>query len=116
MSSRLGPLEVNCDAPPYNIVHACQMIGLKSPEDVRWSRLNQLMSAYEDRGDGTKGVSWRSLLGMSPPISTACTCGQQLPVLEQYTFTLISGRQTSYLIAQCGRCLTVYWQEAQPRA
>jgi hypothetical protein len=86
------------------------MIGLKSPEDVRWSRLDHLMTAYDD-----KGVSWRSLLGMSLPGSTACKCGQQLPVLEQYTFTLISGRQASYLITQCGRCLTVYWQEAQPR-
>jgi hypothetical protein len=115
MPNRLGPLEVNCDAPPYNIVRACQMIGLRSPEDVRWSRLSQFVGASADGRESVKGSSWRSLLGMSPPECIRCTCGQKLPLLEQYTFTLISGRQTSYLIGQCSRCLAIYWQEAQPR-
>ena len=34
MSSRLGPLQIECDAPPYMIVSACRKIGFESPEDV----------------------------------------------------------------------------------
>ena len=36
MSSELGLLEVECDAPPYPIVRACRKLGLIAPEDVRW--------------------------------------------------------------------------------
>src|SRR5207244_12610388 len=108
MPNRLGPLEVNCDAPPYNIVRACQMIGLRSPEDVRWSRLSQFAGASAaGRESITQGPSWRSLLGMSPAECVRCKCGQKLPLLEQYTFTLISGRQTSYITGHCTRCLAL---------
>ena len=108
MPNRLGPLEVTCDAPSYNIVRACHMIGIRTPEDVRWSRLSPLPGAQ----DSLKGSSWRLLLGMGQPESGSCTCGQKLPLMERYTFTLISGKQTSYFIGQCSRCLTVYWQQA----
>jgi hypothetical protein len=91
------------------------MIGFKSPEDVRWSRLSQAISEHTDGREGIKDRSWRSVLGMSQPENRNCTCGQRLPLLEQYTFTLISGKQTSYLIGQCGHCLAMYWQEAPPR-
>ena|SRR5579871_1332222 len=111
MPNRLGPLEVTCDAPPYNIVRACQMIGLKSPEDVRWTRLSHLPGPYVGGNDPLKPSAWRSLLGMSQPETGICTCRQKLPPLERYTFTLISGKQTSYLITQCSRCLTIYWHE-----
>ena len=47
MSSKLGPLEVVCDAPPYCIVRACHLIGLRKPEDVRWLRLGSFL---KDRG------------------------------------------------------------------
>ena len=111
MSNRLGPLEVTCDAPSYNIVRACEMIGLKAPEDVRWSRL----SPYALGRENANRSSWRSMLGMGQPEGRACKCGQKLPPLEQYTFTLLSGKQTAYFIAQCSRCLAIYWHEAQPR-
>jgi hypothetical protein len=35
-----------------------------------------------------------------------------LPVMERYTFTLVSGAQSSYFIGQCSRCLAIYWDEA----
>lgn len=112
MPNRLGPLEVNCDAPPYNIVRACQMIGLRSPEDVRWSRLNGFIGKQARRGEDLKQSSWRTLLGMAQTDNGCCHCGQRLPLLERYTFTLISGNQSSYYLGQCSRCLAIYWDEA----
>jgi hypothetical protein len=112
MPSRLGPLEVNCDAPPYNIVRACHMIGMQSPEDVRWSRFSQYVNTHKGRREDLKHQSWRTLLGMSQPEDGCCSCGQKLPILERYTFTLLSGNQTSYFIAQCSRCLAIYWEKA----
>jgi hypothetical protein len=109
MPNRLGPLEVHCDAPPYNIVRACNMIGMQSPEDVRWCRLSQLVGAQAGWREVLKQQSWRALLGMTQPEYGVCRCGQKLPILERYTFTLISGNQTSYFIGQCSRCHSVYW-------
>jgi hypothetical protein len=111
MPNRLGPLEVNCDAPPYNIVRACHMIGFRSPEDVRWSRLHRSANANAGQSDDLKHLSWRALLGMNQPGTGCCVCGQPLPLLEKYTFTLISGNQTSYLLGQCRRCHSIYWDQ-----
>src|SRR5437868_7926718 len=105
MPNQLGPLEFCCDAPPYNIVRACRMIGLRSPEDVRWCRLSPFI------GTSPKPQSWRMLLGMTRPEEGACTCGQKLPLLERYTFTLISGNQSSYFLGQCSRCRSIYWDQ-----
>jgi hypothetical protein len=116
MTNRLGPLEVNCDAPPYNIVRACHMIGIRSAEDVRWCRLGQYVNTLAGWRDAFKHQSWKVLLGMAQPENITCHCRQKLPVLEKYTFTLISGNQTSYFIGQCSRCLAVYWEEGQSEA
>ena len=112
MPNRLGPLEVNCDAPPYNIVRACQMIGIQAPEDVCWTRLSQWVGTQPTGREGLKSASWKTLFGMSQPENAACKCGQKLPLLERYTFTLISGKQMSYYLGQCRRCRCVYWQQA----
>jgi hypothetical protein len=103
MSNQLGPIEVTCDSPPFFIVQACLRIGLKSPADVRWNRLSH-------QADAQGG--WRQLLGF-PAASTAtsCHCGQPLPGLEAYTFTLVTGKEVSYLLGQCGRCRTIYWDD-----
>jgi hypothetical protein len=111
MLNRLGPLEINCDAPPYNIVRACHMIGMQSPEDVRWSRLSRFVHESGRRED-LKYQSWRALLGMTQRQDGCCSCGQKLPIMERYTFTLVSGNQSSYFIGQCSRCLAIYWEEA----
>ncbi len=111
MPNRLGPLEVNCDAPPYNIVRACHMIGIQAPEDVRWCRRSQLVSTHAGGREALKQQSWKRLLGMTQPENGVCTCGQKLPVLERYTFTLISGKQTFYFIGQCSRCHAVFWDQ-----
>jgi hypothetical protein len=33
-------------------------------------------------------------------------------MLERCTFTFRDGRQRDYLLGQCGRCRTVFWEEA----
>jgi hypothetical protein len=106
-----GPLEVECDSPPYSIVRACTRIGLRTPEDVRWCRLSGLQEPT---------ANWRQLIrhpwmlfgGAKNGQSKSCVCGHTLPRLDEYTFTMISGNERSYQLGQCGRCCTVFWEEA----
>jgi hypothetical protein len=112
MSKQLGPLEISCDAPPYAIVRACGRVGMQAPEDVRWLRLSQFLSEHAGWPKTLSSQSWRILLEMSPPGVPTCTCGQKLPTLEKCTFTFLAGNEVSYLMGQCGRCRTVYWDEA----
>jgi hypothetical protein len=112
MSSQLGPIDVVCDAPPYHIVQACYRIGIEGAEDVRWCRVGSVTGG---------GGGWRQLIAFPPwnaftrPQQTGehnCSCGHNLPRLEAYTFTLITGKEISYLLGQCPRCHTVYWDDA----
>ena len=41
-----------------------------------------------------------------------CSCGQDLPVMERYVFTYGTVAQAIYLLAQCSRCHTIFWDEA----
>ncbi|GIW83027.1 MAG: hypothetical protein KatS3mg105_4834 [Gemmatales bacterium] len=109
MSSRLGPIEIDCDAPPYAIVRACHMVGVRSAEDVRWWRLSEYLRQQ---------IRWRDIL--RHPLKALkrvargpgrCGCGEKLPSLEKCTFTRISGNKATYLIGQCPNCRTVYWDE-----
>lgn len=111
MSNQLGPIEVSCDAPPYHIVQACSRIGFQEPEDVRWCRVGH-------QGDSVAGwrqliqfAPWNALLGAHGQVQKTCSCGQHLPRLETYTFTLITGKELSYLLGQCSRCHTVFWDD-----
>jgi hypothetical protein len=111
-SSRLGLLTVECDCPPYAIVAAAQRVGIREPEDVRWSRLSHHLN---------EPPSWRELLslhGLRTALGFArrrdcrnCVCGQPMPCLAQYAFTYNTGTEESYLLGQCGRCRTVFWEE-----
>jgi hypothetical protein len=112
MSERLGPMEIECDSPSYSIVSACQKLGFYSPEDVRWCRLSHA---------GIPATHWRELLrrpwqfllGGSKSTEKACFCGLALPALEMCTFTLISGKEVTYVIGQCSRCHAIFWDEAR---
>ena len=104
-------LDIPCDAPSYSIVKACRMVGVRTPEDVRWCRLSHFRKGRHARLDLFSLQTWKFLLGMSPE-NSACSCGQELPRLEEYTFTSVSGKETRYLIGQCARCRTVFWEEA----
>ena len=104
MASQLGPIEFDCDAPPYVIVKACHMVDIQSPEDVGWRRLGRYLRAPSSGGG----------LSLHDPGRAArrqCVCGRALPDLVRCTFTLLSGREETYFLGQCARCHTVYWEE-----
>ena len=88
MSSELGPIDIQCDAPSYPVVRACERLGLRNPQDVRWCRVNRYAL---------------------PGGRSACTCGELLPLLESYTFTFVTGKQAAYFLAQCDHCHTIFW-------
>jgi hypothetical protein len=111
MSQKSETFPFECDAPPYSIVKACHMIGIRAPEDVRWCRLSHFRRRLHSARVLLDPQTWKALLGMDEHESEKCNCGQVLPVLELYTFTLLSGRQRQYLLAQCGRCRTIFWEE-----
>jgi hypothetical protein len=91
MSEELGPIDIQCDAPPYPVVRACQRLGFRTPQDVRWCHVNRFTRT-----------------GGHP----ACACGQPIERLESYTFTFVTGNKAEYLLAQCPRCLAIYWDKA----
>ena len=110
-SQQLGPIDLECDAPLYPIVRACRNIGIHAPEDVRWCRLSHFLS----RAAGFMGLlhvlGWNKLVGRAAEENeAACSCGEKLPLLERVTFTFATGREESYLLAQCARCRTVFWE------
>jgi hypothetical protein len=59
----------------------------------------------------------RSILrvfGASRPKEHACTCGQPLPGLKKYGFSCLSEKVGDYLMGQCPRCRTIFWDAAVP--
>ena len=111
MMSRLGLLEVECDAPPYPIVRACRKLGMSHPEDVRWCRKSRFHKRDQSWMSFLASPLWGRLLGRSEGHEQACNCGQPLPTLESFSFTFQSGEQMDYEMAQCPRCGTVYWEK-----
>jgi hypothetical protein len=104
MFNQMGPLEVTCDAPPYSIVRACDWLGFTTPEDVRWWRMEHFWEAR---------ASWQDILRRHFGVGgKSCTCGEDLPHLDMYAFTLSSGKEVTYLLGQCGRCRTMFWEIA----
>jgi hypothetical protein len=112
MAKQLGPLEISCDAPPFSVVTACRRVGFQEPEDVRWSRLSQMWGAAPEEWEALKRRPWQLVLRMAAPDVKKCRCGQKLPELDRYTFTFLTGQESSYLLGQCPRCRTVYWEDA----
>jgi hypothetical protein len=55
--------------------------------------------------------SWMKLLSRAPTDEKTCSCGEKLPPLECVTFTFSTGREEAYLLGQCPRCGTVFWEE-----
>jgi hypothetical protein len=84
MSVNLGPINIACDSPSYDIVLACEQLKFYRPLDIRWC-------SYK-------------------PIQTKCFCGQIMPILERFTFTFQTGTVEEYSIGQCKLCNTIYWK------
>jgi len=110
MSNHLGPLQVECDAPPYPIVRACRRLGMNTPEDVRWSH-NGRRSQRSQGWIQFFSPLWGHLMGREPMERTLCVCGWPLPLLENYSFTFLSGEQVEYEMGQCPRCRTIHWEK-----
>jgi hypothetical protein len=107
MESNLGPLLIECDAPPFEVVAASMAAGFWAPADVCWRRA-------ERRRPAPRGwLPWlRSWLPISGGRSCrACAAGH--PELKLCVFER-QGELLSYSMGQCPRCLTMYWQHAQP--
>jgi hypothetical protein len=111
MAQQLGPVEIVCDAPPYGIVRACCRVGFGSPADVRWERLHEHLRAQEKRGSLLSLRTWKAFFRRGPK-PRACRCGADLPEMALYQFTTVWGKRTGYLLGQCRRCRTIFWEEA----
>jgi hypothetical protein len=112
MLNQLGPFEICCDAPPYLIVKACSRIGFHAPEDVRWCRIGHHAGTADSWRQLIPFTPWNVFLKIGQRTEKACSCGRRLPQLEGYTFTLSTGKELSYGLGQCGRCRTIFWEEA----
>jgi len=114
MAEPTSPLDIPCDAPPYQVVKACRGLGFQAPEDVRWSRLSRALPVESGWAKYLPRAAADLLLGRQPAAGRGnCACGHELPLLERYTFTYRSGRQASFLLGQCPGCRAMYW-EATP--
>jgi hypothetical protein len=111
MADRSSSFNIDCDAPAYSIVHACQRVGLQSPEDVRWCRVSHFRKSAGHRRDMFDPRNWGSMLGLAEGHEGKCNCGKEMPKLEKYTFTLMSGKELNYYLGQCGGCRTIFWEE-----
>ncbi len=112
MFDKSPSMEIRCDAPPYAIVQACRIVGVRQPEDVRWCRLSQFRDNDAGPLELFKPHTWKAFWGTPEPNGSSCSCGQELPKLERITFTYLSGRAVDYFIGQCVRCQTVFWESA----
>src|SRR5713101_8220464 len=103
MFARLGKLEIRCDAPAYTVVEACEKLGYHSPLDVRWLRLSHFLNKQGQ-------TPWQWLFGRSQSRVINCPCGHAMPAFENYTFTFITQKVVNYLLGQCPRCRTMFWE------
>ncbi len=104
-------MEILCDAPAYPIVVACKRIGLERPEDVRWLKMDHFLNGHQSWRERLRRQPFKALLGLAHCDDVACSCSAKLPLLEKCTFTFNTGQEVSYLIGQCHRCRTVYWDD-----
>jgi len=115
MFLNLGWKMVDCDAPPYPVVQASRLNGIHAPEDVRWCRLSRFLHWPMNGWDLVRPSWWRHFItAWKGSGEAACSCGQKLPVLEPWMYADPVAEETSFLIGQCSRCHTVFWEEAQP--
>jgi hypothetical protein len=103
MPYNLKPIEINCDTPPDQVVYACQRLDFHKPLDVRWARLSRFQTA--------RSVSdWLGKLFRRTPDPNRCSCGELLPVLDNYAFTAAQKFVADYRLGQCRRCRTIFWE------
>lgn len=112
MAKQLGPVEVCCEAPPYPVVRACRVAGIRSPEDVRWLRRSTFRGRHPGGTRGLGAFLWGLLRGTPGPAGRACTCGGRLPALTVLVAPVNADHAPAYVLGQCARCRTVFWDQA----
>jgi hypothetical protein len=112
MSMQLGPIDICCDSPPYNIVQACKHLGFRTPEDVRWSRAGRLSDEKSTRHGSFGQLALDALRAVGGRGPSQCVCGRGLPAMQRYLFLLLNGKELSYFLGQCERCQTIFWDAA----
>ncbi len=111
MSTSFGPIDIDCDALPYPIVEACNRLGFRSAPDVRWCHMSHFQNTQDLGANVIGGFAWLLPFHKSRSRNKSCTCGNPLPTLEQFRFMFPSGKQDDYLLGQCYRCNTIFWEE-----
>lgn len=114
MCKQLWPFVIRCDTPPYAVVLACKGSGFQSPLDVGWCHMSQVKTRTTQHRSSFGSRLWQFLFGASKPKETICVCGQPLPELKQYHLAVHSEKESDYLLGQCCRCRTIFWDEAVP--
>jgi hypothetical protein len=112
MSQQLGPLDIECDSPPFSIVEACERAGFRSPADVGWCRLVPMADKATGRRLELRHFRVLGWLFRARRFSTKCVCGRRLPALGEYVFTSTFGERTAYILGQCPACRTMLWAPA----
>jgi hypothetical protein len=111
----MGPtttIEIWCDAPPYPVVEGCSLIGIRTPEDVRWCRVSHFHGSFGRRALFRHALNWlRRLAGVETP--EPCSCGAKMPELQPFRLLVHPDDLPTYLVGQCQRCGTVFWEEKQ---
>jgi len=114
MFGRFTNFEILCDAPAYGIVRAYEESGFDSPLDVRWCRMSHFLNGDGRRTSVFADGLWQWLFAKHRTLRQTCTCGLALPDLKKYEFSFFSEKVGEYLLGQCRRCKTVFWDEAVP--
>ncbi len=83
MASRMGTLEIDCDAPPYDVVRSSEAVGLRSPLDVRWCHAGHFLNGAATGPGFLQALARRFLRAAEPPKTPSCTCGCELPALDR---------------------------------
>lgn len=108
MPSRLGPIEIRCEALPYPVVRACERLGFRSPLDVPWFHRPHYLET-PNPALAAPAAGWMPWFGKG---RRPCRCGLPLPVLEKYTFIFPPDLEMYYLLGQCPKCRSIFWEAA----
>jgi hypothetical protein len=110
VASPWSSIDVRCDSPPYQVVQACRQARLQSPEDVRWLGLAAARHPHAGPAPSPSWRLWMTLWGGGRAADLTCPCGQTLAAPGQFEFTFNTGRVATYLLCQCPRCRTIFWE------
>ena len=109
MVNNLGTPDIQCDAPRYDVVHACRWLGFQFPLDVRWLPMNHCLGGQNPRHSIMRRF-WRFCFG-HVEAEKHCTCGSPLADVRRYRFSGIFANEPDYLLGQCFKCRTIFWQK-----